>query len=284
MDTGFSHLIAVNCHPFHALADIRLGLTSVARAVGVFRQKTRDTVQVRVFWHNAESAPDTLRDQVEAEGFDLIEMPHKTNGENLNFQIDGAVKDGFDIFFRVDGDDTVTAQRFVQQSALLKQDECDICGGGLRYKPEDGNSFVMLPEPHPGPRDYIENKYVLHPSMAFRLDAFVRSNLRYWNRRLEDKALLLAAKKAGLRVMNLPLVAGGYNVGPRSRNRLFQKWLGLKLNLGFLWHTGALHLVPYALGLFLMQVLVGSHRLRRIRYLMHRRNAANLRAGGSAQG
>ena len=90
--------------------------------------------------------------------------------------------------------------------------------------------------------------------------------------------------RAELVAMNLPLVAGGYNVGPRSRNRLFQKWLGLKLNLGFLWHTGALHLVPYALGLFLMQVLVGSHRLRRIRYLMHRRNAANLRAGGAAQG
>lgn len=270
----------MNCHPFHPLEDIRQGLSSVARAVGVFRQKSGDSVQVRVFWHNSDKAPATLRDQVAAEGFDLIERPHLTNGENLNYQIEMALQDGFDVFFRVDGDDTVTAQRFVQQAILLKQDLCDICGGGLRYKPGDGHSFVMLPEPSPGPRDYIENKYILHPSMAFRLDAFARTGLRYWNRRLEDKALLLAARKAGLRVMNLPLVAGGYNVGPRSRNRLFQKWIGLKLNLAFLWHTRALHLIPYAVGLFLMQVLVGSHRLRRIRYLMHRRNAANLRAGG----
>lgn len=279
-----SHLIAVNCHPFHGLPDIRAGLASLARAVGVFRQRSGDRVDVRVFWHNAKKAPVSLRDQVSAEGFALVELPHKTNGENLNHQIETALRDGYDIFFRVDGDDTVTAQRFVQQAVMLKANDCDICGGGLRYKPEDGPSYVMLPKPCPGPRDYIENKYLLHPSMAFRLDAVDRVGLRYWSRRLEDKALLLTAHKAGLRVRNLPIVAGGYNVAPGTRNRMFQKWLALKLNLAFLWHTRALHLVPYAIALFLMQVLIGTSRLRRLRYLLHRRSAAHLRAGGSAQG
>ncbi len=281
---GFSHLIAVNCHPFHGLTAIHEGLVSLARAVGVFRQRSGDHVDVKVFWHNPKAAPDTLREQISAEGFDLVEQPHLTNGENLNYQLELAIREGYDVFFRVDSDDTVTAQRFIQQADVIKADAADIVGAGLRYKPEERSAYAVLPEPAPGARDYIENKYVLHPSMAFRLAAVDKAGLRYWSRRLEDKALLLSARKAGLRVMNLPIIAGGYNVSPRSRNRMFQKWLGFKLNLAFLWHTRALHLIPYAFALFFMQVAIGSHRLRHIRYLLHRRNAANLRAGGSAQG
>ncbi|THH38046.1 hypothetical protein E4Z66_00255 [Aliishimia ponticola] len=280
----FSHLIAVNCHPFHALSDIREGLASVVKAAGIFRQRSRDRVDVRVFWHNPAPLPEDLRLLVDTNGFELVEAAHESNGANLNKQIDAAAAEGFDIFFRVDGDDTVTAQRFLKQAELLKHDECDICGAGLLYKPAGGNGFVVLPEPHPGARDYLENKYLLHPTMAFRIDRFRAAGLRYWTNRLEDKALLLAARKAGLRVMNIPVVAGGYNVGPRSRNRLVQKWLGLRLNLAFLWHTRNLHLVPYALALFTMQVAVGSQALRVLRYRLHRRNAASLRTGGSTQG
>lgn len=281
---SFSHLIAVNCHPYHKLPDISAGLASVARAVGLFRQHCGDRIEVRVFWHNPDRAPESLREQILADGFTLVERPHQTNGQNLNSQIETALEDGFDLFYRVDSDDTVTAQRFLRQADLLKTGLCDLCGAGLRYKPEGGSGFVMMPEIEPGPRDYIENKYLLHPSMALRLDAWERAGLKYWTQRLEDKALLLQARRAGLRVRNIPVVAGGYNVGPRSRNRLVQKWIGFKLNAAFLWHTRALHFLPYATALFCAQVLLGSHVLRLIRHRLHRRSAADLRNGASQTG
>lgn len=272
-----SHLIAVNVHPFHGLNDILNGLESLARAVGEFRQRTLDKIEVRLFWHNEKPAPAEIRDNLSAHGFDLTESPHRTNGENLNSQIEYALGKDFDIFYRVDGDDTVTAQRFLHQAALLASKACDICGGALRYKPSDGAPFTVIPRQHPGPRDYLENHYILHPSMAFRLEAIRAAGLRYWPKRLEDKALILAARRAGLRVRNLPTVAGGYNVGPRARNRLTQKWTGLKLNLAFLRHERALHLVPYALALFAGQVVLGSNRLRRLRHMLNRRDTARLR-------
>ena len=275
---SLSHLIAVNCHPFHGIADIQAGLASLARAVGVFRQRTRDFIEVRVFWHHQESVPAVLQDQIDAEGFSVTHAPHRSNGDNLNAQIEYAISKGFDVFFRVDGDDTVTAQRFIRQAEMLENDECDICGGALRYKPKGEQAYVMIPNPEPGARDYIENQFMLHPSMAFRVDALRKTGLRYWSRRLEDKALLLAARRAGLRVRNVPAVSGGYNVGPRSRSKLSQKWLGFRLNVAFLWHERALHLVPYAAALFVGQVLLGSTRLRRLRYMLHRRSAAGLRA------
>ena len=268
-----SHLIAVNCHEFHKPADISRGLSSVADAVDYFRGQTGDPIHVRVYWHNSDGPKARLRDQIAASGFELVCAPHHSNGENLNRQVDDARRDGFDIFFRVDADDTVTLRRFVLQSELLTAGACDLCGGGLHYIPPDAPGYLMLPEVRPGPVDFIENQFVLHPSMAFRLDAFDRAGLRYWPHRLEDKALLLQARKAGLRIRNLGTVVGTYNLDPRSRNLFRQKWLNLKLNLEFLLHSGSLRHVPYAVFLFSLHVALGSNRLRRIRYLMRRRKA-----------
>lgn len=267
------HLIAVNCHDFHKVADIASGLSSVAAAVVRFRSQRSDPIEVRVYWHNTTEPPRALRDQIGALGFDLVEAPRASNGENLNRQVDEALRDGFDIFFRVDGDDTVSAERFVQQSEILTSGQCDLCGGGLHYMPPTGPGYVMRPKSRPGPRDFIENQFVLHPSMGFRLDAFRRTGLRYWSRRLEDKALLLQAWKAGLRIRNIQAVTGTYRVDPAARNLLLQKWLNLRLNLQFLSHSGAVHHVPYAIALFALHLVVGSNQLRRIRYLMRRRHA-----------
>lgn len=275
-----TQLIAVNCHPFHALQDILAGLKSLGRAVGIFRQQARVQVDVRVFWHSRDPTPEQVQDLAKLEAFDIVEFPHLSNGENLNAQIETAIRDGYDFFFRVDGDDTVTSQRFMHQLAMLRAGDCDICGAGLRYKLADETSFVMLPETDPGARQYIENRYILHPTMAFSVDSFARSNLRYWSHRLEDKALILNAQRAGLRIRNVPVVAGGYRVGRDARSRFNQKWLGLRLNLAYLGHVGQWRLIPYALALFLGQIVLGSHNLRRIRFMMHRLRARELRLGG----
>lgn len=266
-----SHLIAVNCHEFHREEDIALGLSSVAAAIEAFRGHHNDPVHVRVYWHGPHSPRQALRDQMASSGFELNRAEGRGNGPNLNRQIEDALADGFDIFFRVDGDDTVSEQRFIEQSELLMNGDCDLCGGGLHYLPQAMPGYVMQPPVSPGPRDFIENQYVLHPSMAFRLDAFERTRLRYWPRRLEDKALLLNARKVGLRIRNLPDVVGTYRVDPSARNLFSQKWLNLRLNLEFLTYSRAFGYVPYAGLLFSLHVLLGADRLRRIRYLMRRR-------------
>ncbi len=279
-----SHFVAVNCHPFHPLDDIRAGLHSLAKAIGVFRQRCGDIIQVRVFWHSDKKAPEDILDDVMSFGFDVTHWPHQSNGQNLNRQIEFALEHKFDTFFRVDADDTVTAQRFIRQAEALESGACDICGAGLRYKPDDGAPFVLLPKAHPGPRDYLENKFLLHPSMAMRLSAIEAAGLRYWTNRIEDKALLLQAYKKGLRIMNLPVVAGGYNVTRASRGKFVQKWLGFKLNLRFLSAAKAFHLMPYACTLFLFHVLLGSHRMRALRHLIQRRKTALLRSTDTATG
>jgi len=211
-------------------------------------------------------------------------LPHLSNGENLNAQIDYAIRERFDLFFRVDGDDTVTAQRFVQQAAHLCADRSDIVGAGLRYHPDGQDPFVMTPRDAPGPIDYLENSYVLPPTMAFRVAAIAEAGPRYWDRRIEDKHFLYQALGAGLRVANLPLVAGDYTVHPGTRNRLSQKTLGLRLNFAFLWRARAMRFAPYAAALFALHVTLGPQRLRSIRYLLHRKKTAPHRDFGSGVG
>lgn len=265
-----SHLIAVNCHGFHALTDITRCLDSVAEAVREFSRHRSDPVKVRVYWHASAQPPQHLGRQVDAYGFDLVIAPGAINGENLNRQIDDALRDRFDLFYRVDGDDTVALRRFLRQADMMLSGTCDLCGGGLRYEPIGGESYLMQPSARPGPRDFLENQFVLHPSMAFRLDAVGRSGLRYWSRRLEDKALLLQARKAGLRIHNLSALVGTYTLDPAARNHFAQKWSNLMLNMDFLFYSRCLHYVPYAVMLFVLHVLLGSDRLRRIRFVLRR--------------
>jgi hypothetical protein len=265
-----SHFVAVNCHPFHPPGAIKVGLKSVSNAINTFRAHCRDPIDVRVFWHNSHAPQKTILDDIASYGFSLTQWPHMGNGDNLNKQIDFALAHKFDTFFRVDADDTVTAQRFIKQAEILNTQACDICGAALRYKTEGGPSFILPPKANPGPRDYLENQFLLHPSMAMRLSAIQAAGLRYWPKRLEDKAFLLCAYQKGLRIINIPILAGEYNVSPGARKKFGQKWLGFQLNLKFIRSSKAFHLLPYACALFLLQALLGSQRMRALRHLLQR--------------
>ncbi len=264
-----AHLIAVNCHPFHATQTLCAGLAPLARATALLRGAVAGRVEARIYWHGSGAAPGLLRRRAGALGLRLITRPHLSNGENLNGQIAEAAREGFAYFYRVDSDDTVFADRFVLQARLLMRGTCDICGTGLRYEPADGAAYDVIPPALPRARDFVENRFVLHPSMAFALDALSARGLQYWPHRLEDKALIAAADAAGLRVANLPLVLGTYRLGAQTRNRLAPKWLGLRLNLRFAWRRRAPGLLAYALFLFAAQVTLGSGRLRRVRQRLY---------------
>lgn len=269
------HFIAVNCHPFHNPEHIKTALESLRLSVSHFRASTTSRVSVRLFWHNATPPPQTVTQACQMHQIDCVHLPHRSNGENLNAQIAAALTAGFAFFYRVDGDDTVHEDRFARQAAVLGRGDCDICGAALRYEPQGGHTFVNQPPAHPRPRDYLENRYLLHPTMSFSLDAVERTGLRYWARRLEDKALLSEATARGLCVLNLQTVEGSYRILPGTRERFAPKWLALRLNLIFLVRTHALFLVPYALILFLGQVLLGSRKMRNIRYLLYRTRGQN---------
>ncbi|MEP4194680.1 MAG: hypothetical protein ABJL99_03500 [Aliishimia sp.] len=263
--TPSTYLIALNCHPFHPVDAIEAALYSVASAVSVFRRNTTSDVAVRVFWHNSNPPPKELLAKASELGFTLDQSRHTTNGDNLNHQLDYASRHDFRIFFRVDGDDTVAAERFKLQANVLESGDYDLCGAGLRYQSHGGETFEVLPNQRPTTRDYLENKYLLHPTLAFRMEAIRESGLRYWSKRLEDKALLLQALRLKLRVGNVSIIAGTYNVHPSTRDTLAPKWLGFCLNHAFLYRQRALQLIPYAVILFLCQTLLGSNRMRRLR-------------------
>jgi len=269
------HFIAVNCHPFHKPEHIKTALESLRPSVSHFRATSTSRVSVRLFWHNATPPPQAVTQVCQTQQMDCVHLPHRSNGENLNAQIAAALTAGYAFFYRVDGDDTVHEDRFAQQAAALARGNCDICGAALRYEPQGGHTFVNQPPEHPRPRDYLENRYLLHPTMAFSLEAVGRTGLQYWARRLEDKALLSEATARGLRVLNLQTIAGSYRILPGTRERFAPKWLALRLNLIFLVRTRALNLVPYALILFFGQILLGSRKMRNIRHLLYRTRSQN---------
>ena len=265
-----AHLIAVNCHPFHDCALILRGLDPVARAARVLQQDVPGRVEARLFWHRPDPVPADIAAQISKLGLQLDIQTHHSNGENLNSQIAFAAAGAFDFFYRVDGDDIVFAQRFLLQARHLARGTHDICGGGLRYEPDHGPTYDVIPPARPGVRDYLENRFVLHPSMALRVASLTQSGLRYWTHRLEDKALIGAADAAGLRFGNLPIVLGTYGVRRTTRNGFAPKWLNLRLNLIFLRQRGAFGWMIYAGALFAGQILLGAHLMRWMRNCVYR--------------
>jgi len=270
-DAGTGHFIAVNCHPYHQECHIKAALQSLATAMATFRACTLSRTSVYLFWHNPKPPPRSLVENCLAKQIACVHLPHASNGENLNAQIRYAHGLGFAFFYRVDGDDTVYEHRFVKQSAILTRGVCDLCGAALRYEAEDDVAYANQPPERPSARAFLENRYLLHPTMAFSLAAFSRTGLQYWSRRLEDKALLSDAAQRGLRIQNIPYVAGTYRLQSGTRERFAAKWLALQLNVVFLWRIGAIQFVPYALALFVGQTLLGSRKMRKIRHLIYRR-------------
>ncbi len=262
------HLIAINCHPFHDQTRILPCLQSLSAATSVFERNVSGRVDVCVFW-NGTAPPANLERALQSFGFRLVTRHHVSNGDNLNFQLDYAIEHGFDAFYRVDGDDTVTIARLTAQAHMLQNDVADIIGTGLTYNVPNGGEYDTFPPTCPGARDYLENRYILHPTFALNVACIRDTHLRYWSQRLEDKALILQARKLGLRVMNIPILGGNYHVDENARKRLSLKILGLKLNFSFLVHEKAWHLMPYAVFLFLLQVSLGSSKLRFLRHLKY---------------
>lgn len=265
-----AHFIAINCHAFHDPATVAQGLPAVSAAAALLRSAGMGRVQVHLFWHSAAPVPEAVRRQLAPLGIALRPRAHRSNGENLNHQIAEAQAAGHDYFYRVDADDAVFVQRFALQARYLERGDCDICGGGLRYEPKGAAAYTVMPPARPGRRDFIENRFVLHPTMAIRLAAFRTPGLRYWPRRLEDKALMDAADAAGLRIRNLPRVLGTYRLTRGTRNGVAAKWLGLRLNMAFLWRRRGFVLMPYALALFAGQMMLGAHGMRRLRAWRYR--------------
>lgn len=260
------HFIAVNCHPFHDPTDVIDGLGVLDAALSIVRQTVADTLTVRVFWHGQEPDPHVQADLLTF-GFAIHVAPHLSNGQNLNLQIDHAVALDCDTFFRVDADDTVTPERFVHQIQAFKQGDADLIGTGLTYRTAKGDVFDVVPRSQPTLRDYLENRFLLHPSLAIRLASFNRQGLRYRATRLEDKALIQDALVAGLRCQNLPILGGVYNVSPKARRAFSLKARGFRLNLELLWNMRSWTYLLYACLLFIAHVALGSEFLRKIRSL-----------------
>lgn len=265
-----AHLIAINCHPFHDRAAVLDGLEAVASAADLLQHSTQEKVEICLFWHSPDPVPRRLKDHLMAHNIKAIHASHTSNGANLNTQIAYANTHGFTYFYRVDGDDRVYEPRFLLQARQLQRGLCDICGGGLRYEPHGCAPYDVIPIPEPQTRDFLENRYVLHPSMAFNVQALTTRGVHYWTRRLEDKALLAKADSKGLRIANLPLVLGSYRLGPQTRNGIAPKWLGFCLNLAFLRQRRAPALLPYAVLLFIAQLCFGSGQMRSARQWLYR--------------
>ena len=269
------HLVAVNCHPFHAPEDLMRCLRSLVPAMVAFRRAQPGPVSVRIFWHRPDDPPPALRLIAARAGLTLCRLPHKSNGANLNAQIEFALRCGYDTFFRVDADDTVRADRFPAQAALLAAGTCDLVGCALRYCQDGTTPYLTRVAEHPGPRDFVENRFLLHPTLAIRLAALAETNLRYGCARLEDKEFLLKAHKLGLRVRNLDVIGGDYFIGRGTRATLSAAWRGLRLNLACIAAHREVGLLPYAVALFAARVVIGPALLRRWRAGARRRGARN---------
>lgn len=255
-----SHFIAINYHGFH---DVDAALDCV-RSVLLSAKALTGEVRITLFNHSDQPAAAELVDALEEMGVAQANYPESPNGESLNQQIDQA--QGFDFFYRVDADDLVSQGRFEWQSTLMEESGSDICGGGLIYRNNDtGDQYQVIPPMHPGTLAYLFNNYFLHPSLAFRLSAFSRSNLRYGNRRLEDKHLALSAYKAGLTVVNDQQIYGTYNLNPNARNGSLFAHRNRTLNLSFIHAARSYWALPLAYGLFLASMVLSRDRLRGIR-------------------
>lgn len=259
--------IAINCHPFHDLDRVRVALHHNCREISSFSQNFGVSAQAVFFWHRVDALPGDIKNLLHASGISLQSHAHLSNGENLNIQIKEANKHSAAIFFRVDADDLVSRSRFWAQTDLLNSGTCDMCGTALKYLPDTGGHYFSHPREYPTNRDYLENAFLLHPTLAFRLKAWNAAGLRYGARRLEDKAMLRAAIGAGLRIRNLPIVGGTYHITKGTRSAFALKWHGFALNFLFLRQNNALLWLPYAAALFALQIIAGSDRLRVFRHL-----------------
>ncbi len=263
-----THFIAINYHGFH---DVNAALECV-QSVLVSAKNLTGEIRITLFNHSDSPAPPELSTALTTMNVELANYPESPNGESLNHQLDQAK--GYDFFYRVDADDLVSKGRFGWQSALMDNTGCDICGGGLIYHNiVTASEHQVLPPEHPGTMAYLLNHYFLHPTVAYRMSAFNRVNLRYSNRRLEDKCLALSACKSGLKVVNDQKIYGTYNLNPNARNAPLFARRNRALNMAFIRTTHSYWAFPLAYGIFAVSMLFSQDRLRTIRKTLFHRSA-----------
>jgi hypothetical protein len=259
-DNLASHLIAVNYHGFHNTNVALDCLHSVLQSA----KGVSGHVKIIFFNHSGRPASPELVTGLFKLNVILVELPNNSNGENLNKQIEWAK--GYDFFYRVDADDLVSQGRFKWQADLLANSNCDICGGGLIYHNiKTGTELKVMPVTHPKTMSYLGNQYFMHPTLAFNLESFKRTNLRYGIRRLEDKDLALSAYNVGLSITNDQRIYGTYNLNPNARNDNLFARRNLELNLAFIRATHNYWALPFVYTMFLFTLLISQNMLRKIR-------------------
>jgi hypothetical protein len=257
--------VAINAHRGHAGPDVLTAVQSVARALlQLSVARPAMTVTTALYHEDPALLPSTETAAITALGIAVVPCPGRSNGARLNRQIDEAMAAGDDLFLRVDADDTVTEDRFLSQVSAFETLPLDLIGAGLIYD-QDGRRFGVRPRAAPRAPDFLLNRYLLHPTFGFRVETLRRTGLRYWDRRLEDKELLLRATLAGFRLGNVPAVWGTYHVRPEARGGADMARLTRDLNLAFLRGTGQRHWLPAAWAIYLARRLLPVGWLRRLR-------------------
>lgn len=267
---GTRHFIAVNHHRFHDPQLVERAVTSAVIAARHLR-RLRPVEGVAITLYHAPGAGQALAQLRLGALEDLLIEPvlAVSNGAGLNAQMDAAAQAGATYFYRVDADDPVHPDRFVRQAALMDGTGADVSGGGLVYTNlATCARQPVLPRANPTARDYLTNSAMLHPSLAFRLSSLRKAGVRYWDRRLEDKQLGLQIARAGLRLVNDPVIYGDYSLNPTSRTDLAMARLNLELNWCFIRAMGRLDLLPLAFLLFVASTLLPSQALRQARHVL----------------
>lgn len=260
-----SHFIAINYHRFHeAEAAIACAKSVLFSARGI-----SGYVRIVFFYHSNQPILESLLSNMKALGLEVVVLPGGANGDCLNMQISKA-RD-YDFFYRVDADDLVSEGRFGWQEKLFQTTGCDICGGGLIYRNViSGRQYEVCPPAKPATLAYLTNQFFLHPTLAFRLSSFHKSNIHYGPERLEDKGLAIAAVKAGFDIVNDPRIYGIYNLNPDARNTRFFSNKNLRYNLAFIRASGRYWAFPLSIVMYLASLTISSEGLRRIRHFIGR--------------
>lgn len=257
--------VAINSHRFHAPSDVVNAVNSTGHAVA---RAASLGIPLHVALFAAASVANDPEVIAATNARQVSRHPQESssNGTNLNAQIVCAQQAGAELFFRVDGDDTVSPTRFTRQINLMATSDAAISGGGLIYRDTaTGGSHTVLPAPKPGPLAFLTNLYLMHPTLCFRLKTIQAAGLMYWPHRLEDKELALQAATRGLSLVNDPAVYGTYNIHPSARASLEAAKLNLSLNQRYLWAIRRPDLLPLAWGAYAARRVFGAQAMRQLR-------------------
>ncbi len=258
-------LIAINFHAFHDMERLDACLCSLIKSIDLVDEKHKHTLNTVLFNNSNKDLSAFLKYKKQFPSFEILQLDVDVSGLGLNQQIEHAISNHYDIFFRVDSDDEVYENRFHKQIALLdERADVDICGGGLDYfNLASSQSYQVVPNEAPADFDYLMNRYCLHPTFALRVSS-LSDKLRYWEKRIEDKKIILDAKTLGLSFYNIQETVGKYYLDNKTRGTVKFAWLSLKLDLSWCYKFKPIYSV-IAIMSFLIRCFVGVSFLRKLR-------------------